>query len=720
MPDGISIKVTAETADLSAKLALAQADMRAFGAQTRTAAEAMRAAGASASSELRAGLERAAMAAAQAKAQVAQLRAEMNETAARGKSGMADLRAGIDELARPLTRATAAVGALGEIFVAGLGLGRLAESVNQMAEMGAQLERMSAETGIAVENIAGLRYAAEQFGVQADTLDRALAILAKNMSEAIAQPAGRMALAFGNAGMSMQELQAHSNDLLYVLLQLSKAFHAHEGGARALAEALVLLGTRNAALVDTLRQGPDAIAAMIAKDGQLEGMTKNVTTALDQHRKAILDVGTAWGGFEAKLAASMPWLDTAAEKLARLLSIQTTSAAARGAHMPALPGAGAAPEGGAAASGGASAEVAIPPVSAKQSGAALPQFGDIPQVTSALSQFQAKLAQVKADMEETGASNAAILEREVALWRQEVGAADLTAQQKIQAERSYQQARIQLMQATGSDAIALARGQAEAIAADDSKTKAEQLAAEAGVWQALLAGTRMSYEQRIEATRSLNQTLAELGRQRVADAKHNADAETKALSASYRQITEEAKKNAEALKKYLDDVARWNKQNAEQTARDWNQGFNAIEGAAKTVLDDVITRHETLAQAGQQAVQKLVLSWIEGLAEIMVKIAAFEALSLASGIGGPLGSRFKSGANALGGSAAVAPTYGGGAGTPATGLAAVLPAGLAAMLGIGGAGGAQNQGMQQLQQAITGNTTATMSNSKWGAGRACR
>ena len=756
MPDGISIKVTAETADLSAKLALAQADMRAFGTETRTAAEAMRAAGTGASAELRAGLERAAMAAAQAKAQVAQLRAEMNETSARGKAGMADLRAGIDELARPLTRATAAVGALGEIFVAGFGLERLGAMVERAAQLGETLDRLSQQTGVSVENLSGLRYAAEQSGLAADDLDRGLRLLGRNVEQALAQPTGLAARAFGVLGISAQDLEEHSNDLMFVLRQVADAFHDHAAGAQAEALAMAVFGRSGAALIPVLQQGSAGIEAMIARQKALgDQMTGPMAAALAEHRRAINDVETAWGGLVLELTASVaPALTRTAHALAGLLAnapretvlanaisdiqariaalkeaiphenvisgwldeksieryetrlndLQIRLRALRSGAPEAAPSAGAAPASPAAAGGG---EASAP---AASGGAALPQFGDIPQVISGLSQFQAKLAQVKADMEEAGASNAAILQREVGLWQQEVGAADLTAQQKIQAERSYQQARIQLMQATGSDAIALARGQAEAIAADAGKTKSEQLASEAGVWQALLAGTRMSYEQRIEATRSLNQTLAELGRQRAADAKHNADEETKALSASYRQITEEAKKNAEELKKYMAEVARSNTQDAKQTARDWNDSFNAVEGAAKTVLDDVITRHETLAQAGQQAVQKLVLSWIDGLAEIMVKLVAFEALRLASGIGGGLGALAGQGAAALGGNAATAPTFGGSAGTPATGLAAILPGGLASMLGIGGSGGAQNQGMQQLQQAVTANTTATTTN----------
>ena len=760
MPDGISIKVTAETADLSAKLALAQADMRAFGTETRTAAEAMRAAGTGASAELRAGLERAAMAAAQAKAQVAQLRAEMNETAVRGKAGMADLRAGIDELARPLTRATAAVGALGEIFVAGFGLERIAAMIERTAELGEALDRLSQQTGVSVENLSGLHYAADQAGVASDQLDRGLRLLGRNIEQALAQPTGMAARAFGVLGISAQDLAAHSNDLMYVVERVADAFHNHADGAQAEALAMAVFGRAGAELIPVLRQGSAGIDTMIARQKALgDQMTGPMAAALTAHRQAIKDTEAAWSGLVLELTSAVaPALTRTAQALTGFLTtapratvltgeiaaiqariaelreaiphenvisgwldqksieryetglkdLQTRLQALRsGAAASAPSGATAAAPSAPASGGGAPAASTV---AAGGGGAALPQFGDIPQVISGLSQFQAKLAQVKADMEEAGASNAAILQREVGLWQQEVGAADLTAQQKIQAERSYQQARIQLMQATGSDAIALARGQAEAIAADAGKTKSEQLASEAGVWQALLAGTRMSYEQRIEATRSLNQTLAELGRQRAADAKHNADEETKALSASYRQITEEAKKSAEELKKYMADVARSNTQDAKQTARDWNDSFNAVEGAAKTVLDDVITRHETLAQAGQQAVQKLVLSWIDGLAEIMVKLVAFEALRLASGIGGGLGALAGQGAAALGGSAATAPTYGGGAGTPATGLAAILPGGLASMLGIGGSGGAQNQGTQQLQQAVTANTTATTTN----------
>ncbi len=97
MTTNIAVSISADVTSLTAKLALAKADLSATTAELRNMAAQMRAAGASASEDLKAGLSQTASAAALAQASVARLRSELQAAKApmEGVSAAGEHQAGV-------------------------------------------------------------------------------------------------------------------------------------------------------------------------------------------------------------------------------------------------------------------------------------------------------------------------------------------------------------------------------------------------------------------------------------------------------------------------------------------------------------------------------------------------------------------------------------------------------------------------------------------------
>lgn len=687
MADNISVGFSADTARLEAGVALAQSKLRDFTAQTRAAADAMRDAGANATDEMRAALERLAGQTAAARAEMEALR----DSARPAAQGMAAAGEAIERMGAPLRNVTGMIGKFGELFAVAFGGAKMLEEVKRLGQFGEQLVKLHEQTEVAVETLAGWQYAAGQVGVSADTVGTSLTRLGRSIQAALTTPTSQAASAFRLLGMSQEYLRQNGNDYVAVLMRMADAFHDHEAGAQADAIAMATLGRGGAELIPFLRQGSAAIEAMVARDKELLGVTGKTAADLAANASAAGDFAEAMKGLELHLtpainaltklielstraaSAFSGWFGTSnaaaittyREQLASLTAdlaalqakaagesglkrwfddqsikhlqaqidivqkkLTTLGASAQAITIPGAPAASgaAAPAGGGAGTGSA--------------GSALPTFGNLDQAANDVALFRAKLAELKASLEEVGATQTQILGRELQAWAQERNAAGLTAQEKTEVEQAYQEAR------------------------------------------------------------------AEFARQETADAIRTANEETAVRTAAYRKQIEVARQGAETIKRLNEEAVRWNEEQAKQSARAWNAGFDAIGAAARTVLQDVMTRHETLAQAGKQAIDKLVLAWIDGLAQIMLKITAFEALRAVSGLGGFVGGLAGQGAAAIGGQGAVAPTATA-PGTAATGLAALLPQGLSQLLGVGGGSGG---GTQSLTDAVTANTTATQGN----------
>jgi lambda family phage tail tape measure protein len=144
-----------------------------------------------------------------------------------------------------------AAGALGLAF----GALEILNSFKGTIEVGDQLDKLSQKTGIAVETLAKYRYAAKLADTDLDQLGSSLAKLAKNMSDAAANPATSLANTFRALGVSMEELR--SGDTETVFEKITDRLAAAEDGGKKSTLAMQLFGRSGAELtplINSLRE----------------------------------------------------------------------------------------------------------------------------------------------------------------------------------------------------------------------------------------------------------------------------------------------------------------------------------------------------------------------------------------------------------------------------------------------------------------------------------
>lgn len=140
-----------------------------------------------------------------------------------------------------------AVEELGEIFI---------ESVHHTAEFGEQMDLLSQKTGVSVEQIQKLSYAAGLSGASADDLRVSITHLAR-ASEA-AQGGNEEAIkTFHKLGLSMEQLKKDSPDEL--MLAISEKFKELGPGAKRTALAMDVFGRSGTALIPMLGAGREEI-----------------------------------------------------------------------------------------------------------------------------------------------------------------------------------------------------------------------------------------------------------------------------------------------------------------------------------------------------------------------------------------------------------------------------------------------------------------------------
>jgi hypothetical protein len=134
------------------------------------------------------------------------------------------------------------------------------EMISSSVEAGVQLGHLSQQTGISVENLSVLKYAAQSTGVDFEVLTRGFKKLAVTTNEA---DHGNKAAAkgFEMVGISVQQLRAKGDDMYGVLTLLADKFHALPDGMAKSDAAAKIFGTR---------MGAEMIPVLNALAGKLD------------------------------------------------------------------------------------------------------------------------------------------------------------------------------------------------------------------------------------------------------------------------------------------------------------------------------------------------------------------------------------------------------------------------------------------------------------------
>lgn len=169
---------------------------------------------------------------------------------------------------------------LRSVFVAlggALVVGGLLRMVKSAAETADEMGKMAQRTGIAVESLSQLKFAAEQNDVPLENLNTGLRTLAVNMLTA-AQGSKQQAEAFALAGIEIQDAEGRLRATDKVLRDVAEAFTQMEDGTTKAALAQRFFGRSGAQMIPLLNQGADGIRELTEEADRL-GLTITDKTA---------------------------------------------------------------------------------------------------------------------------------------------------------------------------------------------------------------------------------------------------------------------------------------------------------------------------------------------------------------------------------------------------------------------------------------------------------
>jgi DNA-binding Xre family transcriptional regulator len=181
------------------------------------------------------------------------IKRHMADTESKAKETSASLGSIGEALQKGLAAAGIAVG-LREI------VGRMKEMVTSTMEAGVQLSHLNQQTGISVENLSVLKYAAQATGVDFDTLTRGFKKLAVTTYDADNGNA-KAAKGFAQLGISVEQLRAKGDDMYGVLTLVADRFHAMPDGIAKSDTAAKIFGAR---------MGSEMIPVLDAMGGKLD------------------------------------------------------------------------------------------------------------------------------------------------------------------------------------------------------------------------------------------------------------------------------------------------------------------------------------------------------------------------------------------------------------------------------------------------------------------
>ena len=486
----LAVKVSADVTDLHTKLAVAQADLRAFSAETRSLADQVRVASDAQKAELVPALQAASVGAAQAKSAIADIRKEMGgEFHGSISTATREFRALFDELSSGRTRQTPGTIAIIANRVFGLGpaalaaVGGVAALVGGLGYLAVEAYRASeaAENARAAFAFQGLSEGAAQINGWVEQVDKIPGVASN--------AAGKTVAAF-------TRIRDASPQLIEALISRLPAL------ARGMGEDVPAAAKKLAdVFADVDKKGESFLRDFHASAG-----TVNEFTA-----------AAARGDRAQEFALILAQLDQAAQNVDKTLGHATATEHSFFETLGLL-GAVGAPDAADAVEKLNKAFADLDASKVKQIhdavSAGLASPTTTPKVSIPLADFEAQLEQLK---EDTSRSNLSILDGEIGMYRQRLQAADIYGQARAELERRLASTIAERNREAGTEAVSAARNRISEINAQTNIGNVQKLAQERQVWQEVLNGDQLTYSQRIEAQRSFNQSTAALDRARQAE-----------------------------------------------------------------------------------------------------------------------------------------------------------------------------------------------------------
>lgn len=140
-----------------------------------------------------------------------------------------------------------------------VGVGALAGIAVASINAADRLRDLSIATGLSVEDLGRLQYAAQQSGTSTESLAVGVRFLTKNLADARKDGASPAALAFNQLGVAISGVDGKARPLKDVLLDVAQRFTTLEDQTQAVDYALTLFGRSGTELIQFLKNGREGL-----------------------------------------------------------------------------------------------------------------------------------------------------------------------------------------------------------------------------------------------------------------------------------------------------------------------------------------------------------------------------------------------------------------------------------------------------------------------------
>jgi len=201
-------------------------------------------------------------------------------------------------------RSTKAMKGFGKVALAGTTVavaGSIA-LIKSTANLGDELQKTSEKTGVAIDELQKLRYAAKLGGASSNDLSTGLRVFSRAIDEA-SQGTTEYKEAFDRLGVSVIGSDGKLRDSVDVLHDISDVFARVEDGAQKTSIAQQLFGRGGSALIPTLNEGSEAMKGYgneLEKIGFI--MTKEQAEASEQFNDDLARLTTSIKGLGTSIA----------------------------------------------------------------------------------------------------------------------------------------------------------------------------------------------------------------------------------------------------------------------------------------------------------------------------------------------------------------------------------------------------------------------------------
>ena len=218
---------------------------------------------------------------------------------------------GLQEPIKDIESLKGAMSKVGPVFAtaAAASAAALAYMVKQSIDAADQMHQMAQRTGISVEALSTLKYAAEQSDTSIESLQKGIKGLSEKMVEA-AQGNEKSVELFKSLGVEVKNADGSMRSADAVFLDVAKSFEGMGDGALKATRANELFGKAGMELIPMLNEGKDGIAGMQAEARALGAEIDSNTAAAAANLNDNIDkVTTAGSGlinaFTAGLAPAL-------------------------------------------------------------------------------------------------------------------------------------------------------------------------------------------------------------------------------------------------------------------------------------------------------------------------------------------------------------------------------------------------------------------------------